>query len=75
MAVAGDDPEARIGAEVHADAAPDDVMIVEQCQPKATRCRISIHAQGGDRRPGGVALILALLSWRSSNSYDFCDYS
>ncbi len=24
---------------------------------------------------GGVALILALLSWRSSNSYDFCDYS
>jgi len=60
---------------VHADATANHIVVIKQGQPKAARRRESIHAQGGDRRPRGVALILALLSRHASNPYDFCDYS
>lgn len=73
--VAGDDVEADVAGQVQDGAAADDFVIVEECQPQSARCRVSIHALGGDRRPKGVAIILALLSRRASNLLDFCDYS
>ncbi|WP_049473579.1 hypothetical protein, partial [Stenotrophomonas maltophilia] len=73
--VAGDNAEADVVGQVQGGSAADDFVIVEECQPQSARCRISIHAQGGDRRPQGVAIILAPLSRRASNLLEFCDYS
>lgn len=73
--VAGDDAEAAVAVEVQGDAATDDLMVVQKRQAQPARCRMSIHAQGGDQRPMGVVIILASLSRRASDFRDFCDYS